>query len=478
MAKKIISLLLAAILICSLVGCGNGKKREVVQLTLSTEDSELILNAAGIYLPEAEEVACRDTIIKLYGYRNDLQNYSESEMIQTGYWTFKERYGCDIEWIECVFGERWNQLANLILAGDSPDFYAAWATDFPIYSIKGMFQPVDDYVDYDDPLWSGMKYMADNYFSINGKHYVFVTDVIANCVVVYNRRIMDEWGFEDPAELFRNNEWTWDKMMDMSKTFTDSDEGRYAFNAWHTEEALFTSTGTFLVEYDPEAGEYKSNLDDPRIERAADWLYDLMKNELHFPSWTIGWAMNYGNEGGGMKEGKTLFAMGPWYIFDERRSAEEYDQIFGDIRGGELMIVPVPRDPNGDGEYYIDSKIKGYNLILGAPNPEAVGLLAACDRFKTVDPTVVNIDRVQLKEKKGWTDEMLEMWDTMYDIVNSHNTLVMFENGLGDAAPVVDTLFNYTRMGSDASWGKRKEDNGEKLQYYLDELNKQIREME
>lgn len=157
-----------------------------MQLTLSTEDSEKILNAAGIYLPEVEEVECRDTIIKLYGYRNDLQNYSDSEMVQTGYWTFKERYGCDIEWIECVFGERWNTLANLILAGDSPDFYAAWATDFPIYSIKGMFQPVDDYVDYDDPLWSGMKYMADNYFSINGKHYVFVTDVIANCVVKGN----------------------------------------------------------------------------------------------------------------------------------------------------------------------------------------------------------------------------------------------------------------------------------------------------
>ena len=42
---------------------------------------------------------------------------------------------------------------------------------------------------------------------------------------------MDEWGFEDPAELFRNNAWTSDKMMDMSKTFTDPEEGRYAFNA-------------------------------------------------------------------------------------------------------------------------------------------------------------------------------------------------------------------------------------------------------
>lgn len=83
-----------------------------------------------------------------------------------------------------------------------------------------MFQPIDDYIDYDDPLWAGMKYMADTFFSVGGKHYIFITDVMANSVVVYNRRIMDEWGFDDPAELFYNNEWTWDKMMEMSMDFT------------------------------------------------------------------------------------------------------------------------------------------------------------------------------------------------------------------------------------------------------------------
>ena len=94
--KKIFALLIVVILVIGLVGCGK-PKREVIELTLSTEDAEAILNAAGIYLPEAESVACKNTVIRLYGYRNDLQNYSEEEMVQTGYWTFKEKYGCDIE---------------------------------------------------------------------------------------------------------------------------------------------------------------------------------------------------------------------------------------------------------------------------------------------------------------------------------------------------------------------------------------------
>lgn len=140
------------------------------------------------------------------------------------------------------------------------------------------------------------------------------------------------------------------------------------------------------------------------------------------------------------------------------------------------MIVPVPRDPNGDGEYYIDSKIKGYNLINGAPNPEAVALLAACDRFKTIDPTVTSFDRRQLKDKKGWTEEMLDMWDTMYEIANSHNTLIIFGEGLGDrVAPIVDAIINYTR-NSDSIFTQRKEQNSEKLEYYLDELNKLVEE--
>lgn len=52
----------------------------------------------------------------------------------------------------------------------------------------------------------------------------------------------------------------------------------------------------------------------------------------------------------------------------------------------EVMIVPVPRDPNGDGQYYIDSIPVGYCLVKGAKNPEGVALLSMCERFKIVDP--------------------------------------------------------------------------------------------
>ena len=51
--KRFIAILLAALMIVMLVGCGE-KKRQPIQLTLSSEDSEAILAAAGIVLPDAE----------------------------------------------------------------------------------------------------------------------------------------------------------------------------------------------------------------------------------------------------------------------------------------------------------------------------------------------------------------------------------------------------------------------------------------
>ena len=54
--KRFFALSMAVLMIFALVGCGKNK-REIVKLTLSTEDSEAILAAAGIKLPDAETAA-------------------------------------------------------------------------------------------------------------------------------------------------------------------------------------------------------------------------------------------------------------------------------------------------------------------------------------------------------------------------------------------------------------------------------------
>lgn len=133
--KRIISLFLALVLVFALVGCGK-ERRQIIELTLSTEDSEAIMAAAGIMLPDVEETAAANTTVKWFSWWDSFHNYRDDEVINTGYWTFTNKYGCDLEWVECEWGSRFDDLANLILAGDSPDFYPGEANTFPIRPIR------------------------------------------------------------------------------------------------------------------------------------------------------------------------------------------------------------------------------------------------------------------------------------------------------------------------------------------------------
>ena len=266
--KRVLALALALVLIFALVGCGK-QTRQIVHVTLSTEDAEAILAAAGITLPPVETAAGANSTVKYLSWYDGFHNYDEAEIVNTGYFTFTEKYGGEVEWIETEWSTRFDDLANLVLAGNAPDLYPAGTSStatYPMRCIKGMFQSIDDYINYDDPLWNGVKEIADN-FSFSGKHFTIVTNTTFRDVVPYNRRVMDEWGFDDPAELYANDEWTWSKFYEMCLDFSDPDEDRFALDGQSYTNCLVQATGQNFVHRD-ENGRYFSNFDSPEIERA------------------------------------------------------------------------------------------------------------------------------------------------------------------------------------------------------------------
>ncbi|MCC8196829.1 MAG: extracellular solute-binding protein [Ruminococcus sp.] len=471
--KKAIALLLAGILIISLVGCGSANK-EVVQLTFATQDAEAILNAAGVYLPTVEETSAANSTIVWFAWYDDMQNYSDDEIINSGYWTFQEKYGCSIEWYECSWDTRFDELANLILASSSPDFYPGGNEVFPTSCIKGMFQPVDTYIDYDDPLWEGEKEFAYDYYSLKDRPYVIVYDNAFGHVVVYNRRVIEEFGYDDPAELYWNDEWTWDAFYEMCEDFSDVDEDRYALDGWYYSAALMHSCGEMIIQYNTETQQFESNIDSPAVERAANLLYNLGKNECVYPLWNKSWSIRNGVSGGGIKEGLQLFCIAETSEFTD--TVENVNSVWGDIEEGEVMFVPLPRDDDGDGIYYMESTADGYCIVNGASNPEGVALLAACMRFKVLDPTVVDIDRIQLEETYMWTQEMLEMWDECYDLTTQIDKVVItYYEGYGDKLYAV--LYSYEGNAyseEPTTWAQLKETYNEQLDYYINQLNESI----
>ena len=472
--KRFIPLLLALVMIIALVGCGS-KKRQVVQLTLSTEDSEAILRAAGIALPDPADAAGASSTVKWFSWYDPFQNYSEDQMINTGYYTFQERYGGKVDWVEVEWGQRYDGVANLIMADNPPDLYPGEANTFPNFAIKGLYDAVNKFIDYDDPLWSDMKDYAYKYFSLGDNVYMMITGRSFGTVCPYNRRVVEEFGFDDPAELFYNDMWTWDIFYDMCMEFSDPDDDRYALDGWYFYKSLLRGTGSTIVSYDPDTNHFVSNLDLPGFERAADLLYDLSVNECMYPWYNNGWACRNGSvEGGGVREGQCLFwSVSEWGFTG---TVDEISAVWGDMRDGELMFVPMPRDPNGDGNYYLESSPNGYCIIKGCANPEGVALLVSCMRFKTIDPTVVDIDRKLLQEVYLWNQDMLDMHDYLMDLVNKSDHLIMsYDAGMGDTLnDTVGTIEGFAHSRNASTWAQVKEANGEKLLYGIDELNKTV----
>ena len=468
--KRLLAIALCLLMIVTLGVCGK-KKRQPIVLTLSTEDSEAILAAAGIKLPDESEVAAAGSTITYFSWIDSIRNYSEAEIVNTGYWTFRNKYHCEVEFSETTYENRYDDLANLIVGGDPPDFFPAGISSestFPMYCIQGTFQPVDKYIEYTETLWEGMAETAD-YYALGARHFAFVTDVTFRNIVPYNRRVIDEWGFDDPAELYYNDEWTWDKFYEMCMDFSDPDSDRYALDGYAYNGALTQeATGRKYI-YKDENGKYISNLDDPILEAANDLVYNLVKNECVYHEGTNYWAgRNNHQDGAGVREGLCLFYID--YFTSIQGPVDEISQVWGDVTENELMYVPLPRYQDGDGNYYLAAIPTGYMLVSNAKNPEGVYLFSACERFKIIDPTVVRIERKQLQEKYLWTQEMLDMYDQCREIIlNDPN---MYLNG--NLTENLNGAYNHLRddvARSATSWAQIKESYRDQFEYYLQEQN-------
>ena len=476
--KRIIALLLAVLMIVAITGCGS-KKRQPITLTLSTEDSEAILKAAGIQLPDIEDAKGANSNIIFFSWSDTINNYSEAEVVNTGFWTFREKYKCTVEFWETTYQERYDRLATLIVGGTPPDFFPAGVSSeatFPMYCVKGTFAPIDDYVDYTSPLWEGMADAAEA-FALGSRHFAFVTDITFRNIVPYNRRVIDEYGFDDPAELYYNDEWTWNKFYEMCMEFSDEDDARFgvegdAYNGALVQEA----TGRKIIKKDSE-GNFYADVDDPVIEAANTLLYDMKKNGLVYHSGNSYWAGRHDPKvlGDGVKDGKTLFYI--TFFTALRGPVDEISAIWGDITEHEVMFAPLPRYDNGDGEYYLASIPTGYMLVSGSKNPDGVALFAACERFKIVDPTVDRIERRQLQEKYLWTDEMMAMYDECREIILK-NAGMYLNGNLTDQANNAYNAFRdkVARDAENTSWAQVKEQYKDQLDYYLDDLNKIIKD--
>lgn len=378
---------------------------------------------------------------------------------------FETKYGGNIEWMATTWENRYNDLSTNVIGGTAPDMFPAQEFDtFPSKVIEGMFQAWDDYLDFnDDELWAGAPggRKISEMHTLGGKHYVAAVGTYSKCVMIYNKKTIEENGLDDPAELFAEDNWTWDTFRKMCTDYCSREEDKFAYDSWYFETQFMLTTGVPSIGM--ENGLLVNNVSSPDVERAQNFMYDLKKDDLPLPKAEFDWT----EQPYRIAEGKTLFwPCGTWALWESDLSR------YGEQ--GEIMFVPMPRDPSADA-YYLPSSMDAFSLCKGANNPEGAAAYMKCILLAGNSDEARAISERQYREDYGWTDEMIDMMHTVDELTEA-NPVISFHMGLSsDYANALDDAIKQASF-SGKDWAVSREEINDAIQTNVDEINKKIQE--
>lgn len=454
-----ISALLVAAAAFSLTACGDKESSSSnpyadVDIDASLR-KEIRTNVANSELLEDTELENK-TIKWLSDW--DINPDSSGKNKPTELVAFEEKYGGKIEWIQCTYENRYEKLAETINSGEGVDFFYAGNMDaFPKGAVRGMFAPVDDYIDFSSPVWEDVEEVNDS-LMWDGKHYCTVVQTTGDKVgCVYNKKTVQEAGLEDPAELYARGEWTWDTFQSMLLSFVDVEKQHYGIDGWWFEFGLMATTGVAPVTID--GGKLVNNIGDPAMERVQDFLYDLNTTGcIAIGVGDYGWEAHPEYIG----EGKMLFYPVGLYTFYAESS--QWKKQFGD----DAFFVPMPKDPEAD-DYYVPVGMEGYMFVKGGANPEGVAKFLECKRFTLLDEGTKAIADKQFREDYGWTDEMVEMQREMQELADENPFLDLSVGVSTDCGELLDNSLRQTARG--VPWNETYDAVNAALDKYLEEVN-------
>ena len=473
--RKILTAILASLLCLGAVGCGAytnyqssiaDSETEAPTKPINSENRQKIYQLAvkdGRLTGELE-----NKTIKWLSDWDINPNNGMSTPADLG--IFQDYYGGEIQFYQCVYEQRYDQLTNYINAGEGIDFFYAGNFDaFPKGAIREMFVPYDQYIDLDSELWKDVKNVNDSVMW-KDQHYMAVVQMSGdNCAIIYNRDTVAELGFEDPAELYKKGEWNWEVFEEMLTAFVSPEEQKYGLDGWWFESALSATVGVPYVGL--ENGKLVNHLTDSNIERVQNFMYDLFtKDCIAIGVGDFGWKEKPQYIG----EGKELFyPVGLWQLYGASEEVNDEGERNGwkVTFGDNCMFVPMPKDPQAE-NYFIPANMNSYCFVKGGANPEGVAKFLDCKRLTLLNEEIREISDNQFTKDYGWTDDMVAMKRDM-DELAMQNPVIDFKNGVtSDIASILDDSATGIRASAKGTpWNETLGALKDPVQTMIDEAN-------
>ena len=243
----------------------------------------------------------------------------------------------------------------------------------------------------------------------------------------------------------------------MLEKFVDPDNQKYGIDGWWFEFGLMNTIGIPPVSL--EDGKLVSNIGTPEMERVQNWMYDLYTNNcIAIGVGDYGWEAKPSFIG----EGKLLFYPVGLYTFYTEK--EQWTKTYGE----DAFFVPMPKDPEAD-EYYIPTGMEAYMFVAGGSNPEGVAKYLDCKRFVLIDEDTRKIADERMLEDYGWTDEMVEMKNSMQELADANPVIDISKGVSTDCSDLLDSSLRLTTRGT--PWSETYDSIAATVQTYLDEIN-------
>lgn len=345
---------------------------------------------------------------------------------------FEDVYGAKINYVATTSDTKFDDLANRINSGDPVDMFPYEWDAVPNGVTKGMYDPLDDYIDLSDSLWDDVRDYAEM-FKYNGHYYVVPYATSDPLAITYSRSMIEEEGLKDPYDLYKKGEWNWDTFMSMMKQFVgngDGSEERYGCCGWFGQ-AIVQSTGDTVIHYDGK--KFENNIMSASIERAELMQEEIYKLGLYDSNW-------YGYF---PTEGNILFyGMAPWHLSES--NAKNPD--------GDIFLVPFPKDPESD-QYYLNMNYGAVMLVKGSQNADAVATYIKCERLAATqdeykqaakEKALIQSTNAQGKVTGFITEEQYDFMQTWYDPANIKT---VFDFGYGMGSLMYNETYDYTTRG-------------------------------
>ncbi len=248
---------------------------------------------------------------------------------------FKEKYPeIELELITASIDNWMVKLRTSASSGEPIDVFQDSANNNPMYALRGINQPLQNYIDMSNPNLH--KETMDTVFCYDGNYYVAVTEPDP-CVLFYNKDIFENEGLESPEDLYKAGNWNFDSLARIAKQLTyNNNSGKRWGLACNYPYIFFGANATSMVKLDKEY-KYTLNITDPNLQKSLEVIQDAW-----YTSQWEGWE---GSPWSSFYNGSAAMLADFKWVEQSILEAKEYGLC--DFEYGMVPMATGPNNPDG-----------------------------------------------------------------------------------------------------------------------------------